>query len=65
MNRPDRTPNVEILDLATLHEYLAADAFEEMSAFGALSRSSVAKLLADGQVLKLTANETLSQGRYR
>ncbi|UUZ76373.1 cyclic nucleotide-binding domain-containing protein [Polaromonas sp. P1(28)-13] len=50
---------MEILDPATLHEYLAADAFEQMSAFGALSQSFVAKLLADGEVLKLTAGETL------
>ncbi|UUZ71097.1 cyclic nucleotide-binding domain-containing protein [Polaromonas sp. P1(28)-8] len=50
---------MDILDPATLHEYLAADAFEEMSAFGALSQSFVMKLLADGEVLKLTANETL------
>jgi len=58
-NRLNRTPSMEILDPATLHEHLAADAFEEMSAFGALSQSFVAKLLADGEVLKLTANETL------
>lgn len=50
---------MEILDPATLHEYLAADAFEQMSAFGALSQSFVAKLLADGEVLKLTTQETL------
>lgn len=50
---------MEILDPTTLHEHLAADAFEEMSAFGALSQSFVAKLLADGEVLKLTANEIL------
>ncbi len=50
---------MEILDPATLHEYLAADAFEQMSAFGALSQSFIKKLLANGEVLKLTAGETL------
>lgn len=50
---------MEILDPATLHEHLAADAFEQMSAIGALSQSFVAKLLAEGEVLKLTAGETL------
>lgn len=50
---------MEILDPSTLHEHLAADAFAQMSAFGAVSESFVEKVLAEGEVLKLTAGETL------
>ena len=50
---------MEILAPSALHQHLAADAFEQMSAFGALSESFVEKVLAAGEVLKLTPGEPL------
>ena len=50
---------MEILDPSTLHQHLAADAFEQMSAFGAVSERFVEKVLAAGEVLKLNPGEAL------
>lgn len=50
---------MQTLELAALDAILPADAFKQMSAFGALSDSFVEQVLARGEVLKLAPGETL------
>ena len=50
---------MQTLDLAVLGDILPADAFKQMSAFGALSDSFVEQVLAQGELLKLAPGETL------
>jgi CRP-like cAMP-binding protein len=50
---------MQTLDLAALGDILPADAFKQMSAFGALSDSFVEHVLAGGELLKLAQGETL------
>lgn len=50
---------MQTLDLAALGDILPADAFKQMSAFGALSDDFVAQVLAGGELLKLARGETL------
>lgn len=47
------------LDLAALSDILPAGAFQQMSAFGALSDSFLKQVLAHSELLKLTPGETL------
>ncbi|SDG25321.1 Cyclic nucleotide-binding domain-containing protein [Pseudomonas benzenivorans] len=50
---------MQTLDLAALGDILPADAFKQMSAFGALSDIFVEQVLASGELLKLAQGETL------
>ncbi len=50
---------MQTLDLAVLGNILPANAFKQMSAFGALSDSFVEQILAAGELLKLSEGETL------
>ncbi|MEX6502768.1 cyclic nucleotide-binding domain-containing protein [Pseudomonas zhanjiangensis] len=50
---------MQTLDLAALSATLPAEAFKQMSAFGALSDSFLEQVLATGELLRLTPGETL------
>ena len=50
---------MQTLDRAQLSDILPADAFQQMSALGALSGSFVESVLADGELLQLAVGETL------
>jgi CRP-like cAMP-binding protein len=50
---------MQTLELAALDAILPADAFKQMSAFGALSDRFVEQVLARGKLLKLAPGETL------
>lgn len=50
---------MQTLKLAALDTILPADAFKQMSAFGALSDSFVEQVLARGELLKLAPGENL------
>lgn len=50
---------MQTLDPAVLGDILPADAFKQMSAFGALSDDFVEQVLARGELLKLAPGETL------
>ncbi|MDX1368146.1 cyclic nucleotide-binding domain-containing protein [Pseudomonas sp.] len=50
---------MQTLDSALLSDILTGAALQKMSAFGALSDSFVEHVLANGELLKLTAGETL------
>lgn len=50
---------MQTLDLALLSDILPGGALQKMSAFGALTDSFIENLLEGGELLKLTAGETL------
>jgi CRP-like cAMP-binding protein len=52
---------MQTFDLALLNNVLPAEAFRQMSAFGALSDKFVEQVLAAGELLRLTEGEQLYQ----
>ena len=59
VGRNGRCNAMQTLDLALLNEILPAEAFRQMSAFGALSDEFVEQVLAAGELLGLTEGEQL------
>jgi CRP-like cAMP-binding protein len=57
--RNGRCNAMQTLDLALLNDILPAEAFRQMSAFGALSDEFVEQVLAAGELLGLTEGEQL------